>query len=88
MSAYGLLIELWKAHQFGVPVLGDLFKRERNDDRTLRSDSSQRVVAAGNDSFTMNCARLYNMTSTKFRTTNLLKVAKSEARVLVKSLPI
>jgi len=87
-TAYALVIELWKARTFNVPILGNLLERERNDERTLRSDSSGRVSTVGSDTVALNCERLWNMSSTKFKRTNLLKVAKIEAKKLAKSLPI
>jgi len=87
-AAYGLLMELWKARQFDVPVLGTLLARRRNDGRTLRSDSANIVTTSGQEKLLINCERLWNRATTKFKVTNLLKVAKSEAKTIAKSLPI
>ena len=87
-AAYGLLVEVWKAREFSVPVLGNILDRRRNDTRTLRSDSANVVAAMGQDELSINCARLWNMSTPKFKNTNLLKVAKAEAKTLAKTLPI
>jgi len=88
LTAYALILELWKARQFGVPVLENLLDKERNDERTLRSDSAGRVATIGRDTVAIQCEKLWNMSSIKFKNTNLLKVAKTEARNLAKSLPL
>jgi len=88
MTAYALIVELWKARQFNVPVLENLLERSRNDERTLRSDTLGKVSTNGHDTVALNCERLWNLSSDKFKKTNLLKVAKSEAKKLAKTLPI
>ena len=87
-TAYGLLMELWKAREFGVPVLEDLLERRRDDERVLRSDSANKVCTIGSDKLAINCERLWNLSSKKFKTTNLLKIAKIEAKNLAKTLPV
>ena len=49
-AAYSLLIETWKARQFNVPILSGLLERKRKDNRTLRSDSANKVATIGYDS--------------------------------------
>ena len=88
MAAYGLLVEMWKAREFKVPVLGSLLDRRRNDERTLRSDSENRVATTCRDSLAINIERLWNIASGKLKNTNLLTIAKSEARALAKTLPV
>ena len=88
LTAYGLLVEIWKARTFNVPFLCNLLERERNDNRTLRLDTAGRVAATGLDIVALKCEKLWNMASSKFKKTNLLKVAKFEAKKLAKTLPI
>jgi len=88
LTAYGLLVEIWKARTFNVPFLCNLLERERNDNRTLRLDTAGRVAATGFDIVALKCEKLWNMASSKFKKTNLLKVAKFEAKKLAKTLPI
>jgi len=85
---FDILIELWKAKNFEVPHLMSLLDRHRNDTRILRSDTTGKASATNLEPFAMNGARLWNMAGEIFRTTNLLKVAKIEARKVVKCLPI
>jgi len=87
-AAYSLLVELWKAREFDVPVMNVLLGRQRNDTRTLRSDSANQVTTMGRDTVAINAEKLWNLASAKFRTTNLLKIAKAEAKALAKTLPI
>ena len=87
-AAYSLIMELWKAREFGVPILSELLGRRRNDDRILRSDSANKVSTTGRDILAINCEKLWNKSSNKFKNTNLLKVAKKEAKTFAKSLPI
>jgi len=88
MAAYALLLELWKAREFDVPLLNRLLDRRRDDNRTLRSDSSNWVSTNGQDTIALNCAKLWNLASPKFKCTNLINVAKLEAKKLAKSLPV
>ena len=46
-----------------------------------------RVSSIGNKTVALRCASLWNMASDRFRSTNLLTVAKKEARILSMSLP-
>ena len=70
------------------PVLDTLLGRQRNDERTLRSDTSNKVSSTRQEAYSMNVEKLWNMSNEKFKNTNLLKVAKSEAKKLASSLPI
>ena len=88
LIAYGMLMDVWKAREFRIPVLGTLLDRQRNDERTLRSDTSNKVSSTRHEAYSMNVEKLWNMSNEKFKNTNLLKVAKSEARKLASSLPI
>jgi len=76
MAAYGLLIEYWKAKEFGVPFLEDLLERKRSDQRTLRSDTTKKVSSTGRDIVARNLERLWNLSSERFKGTNILKVAR------------
>ena len=87
-SAYSLLLELWKSREFCVPFLSDLLERRRNDERNLRSDSAGKLSTVGRDSLALNSEHLWNLSSERFRTTNLLSIAKIEAKKVAKSLPI
>ena len=82
------MLEMWKAKTFEVPVLGTLLNRARNDNRNLRSDSQHIVKYSENEPFAITAASLWNRASHRFKTTNLLVVAKNEAKTLVKSLPL
>ena len=84
-----LYIDLyWKAKEFGVPFLEDLLERKRSDQRTLRSDTTKKVSSTGRDIVARNLERLWNLSSERFKGTNILKVAKIEAKALAKSLPV
>ena len=87
-TAYSLLVELWKARLFDVPLLSDLLTGKRCDERTHRSDTLNRVTTTGRDVLALNAEKLWNMSSDRFKRTNLLTVAKEEAKKLAKSLPI
>ena len=81
------MIESWKSvHITGVfPI-----NQTRQSQRTLRSDT-QSVLRTNEkipDSFLAKAAKLWKMASHRFRTTNLLKVAKMEAMTIAKTLPI
>ena len=89
LAAYGTLLETWKARAFGVPHLSTLLHSpSRKDDRRLRSDSSNNLQAAVIEPFSVCAERLWNLTSDRFRETNLLSVAKIEAKKAVSHLPI
>ena len=88
LIAYGMLMDVWKAREFRIPMLGTLLDRQRNDERTLRSDTSNKVSSTRQEAYSMNVEKLWNMSNEKFKNTNLLKVAKSEARKLASRLPI
>jgi len=88
LIGYGTLMEAWKAREFQIPVLGTLLDRHRDDDRTLRSDSSNSVSASKREAYSQVAEKLWNLSSQKFRNTNLTKVAKSEAKKLALSLPL
>ena len=74
-----------KFHGNNVPVLGALIEQGRKDER---SDTLGAVRSAIDEPFAKACAKLWNMSSNSFRSTNLLAVAKKEAKKLAASLPI
>ena len=87
MACYSILIETWKS----IHITGILpSSSTRQDTRTLRSDSLQvlRTTAKCPDSFLQKASKLWEMTSQRFRTTNLLKIAKLEAMTVAKNLPL
>jgi len=89
LIAYGMLMEVWKAKEFDLPFLGSLLVRtSRSDERTLRSDSGSILSPALPEYFSETSSRLWNMCSERFKTTNLLKIAQSEARKFVMTLPV
>jgi len=87
--AYSSIMEMWKAREFEIPELKlVLGKIQRSDDRTLRSDSSEKLQSCINEPFGNKVVQLWNSASERFKTTNLLVIAKREARKLVHTLPI
>ena len=88
LLGYCMLIETWKARNSNIPVLSSLLDRKRVDNRTLRSDSMSLVSPTVNEPFTVGTSKLWNLSSQRFKTTNLLTIAKIEARKLAETLPI
>ena len=88
MLAYSCLMEMWKARSFNVPVLGDLFDRKRQDSRTLRSNTFDIVDSNCEEQLVKKLVKLWNSSTKSFKETNLLVIAKREARTLAKSLPL
>jgi len=88
LLGYSMLIETWKARNSNIPVLSSLLDRKRVDNRTLRSDSMSLVSPTVNEPFTVGTSKLWNLSSQRFKTTNLLTIAKIEARKLAETLPI
>ena len=87
-AGYAILMEMWKAREFDVPVLNSLLEKRRYDDRTLRSDSANKVSTSGKDIVAINIEKLWNASSNKFKSTNLITVAKLEAKNFAKTLPV
>ena len=87
MVCYSTLIETWKSNNITgiLPV-----SKRRQDDRTLRSDSDNlfHTGTINSKCFLFQASRLWNLSTQRFRTTNLLTIAKAEAKALAKSLPI
>ena len=89
LIAYGILMDVWKAREFQIPELRNVLAySQRKDDRSLRSDTSGKVIATRSEVYSVKAERLWNMSTEKFKKTNLLKVAKAEAKTLALSLPI
>jgi len=83
-----MLIETWKARNLKIPVLSSLLDRKRVDNRTLRSDSLSLVSPTVTEPFSVGTAKLWNLSSQRFKTTNLLTIAKIEARKTAEQLPL
>jgi len=89
LIAYGILMDVCKAREFRIPVLGNILAHgQRKDNRSLRSDASGKVFATRSEAYSVKAERLWNMSTETFKNTNLLKVAKAEAKTLALSLPI
>jgi len=86
--AYAMLIENWKAINFGVPKLEKVFTSCTSVNRTLRSESSHLVKPTSPEPYAIISSKLWNLSTTKFRTTNLLNIAKKEARDLLSKIPL
>jgi len=88
LIGYSILMEAWKSKNFEIPHLSDLLKYERNDDRTLRSNSTNSATSSVIEPFASCARKLWNLATPRFRTTNLVTVAKIESRKLANSLPV
>ena len=88
LIAYSCLMETWKARAFNVPVIASLLDNKRDDSRSLRSDTHGLVRSSVDEPFANNTAKLWNLASERFRSTNLLVIAKIEAKKLAISLPV
>ena len=82
-TCLSILMETWKSLNLGIESISQNFQRRSS----LRYSNNLQGDRDPN-SFISRAAKLYNMTSEKFKTTNLTKVAQQEAKKLVKSLPI
>ena len=87
MIGYCTLMEMWKSRTFEIPHLSGLLTCGRNDTRTLRSDTQKKVTASVTESFAISVERLWNNATDSFKGTNLLRVAKAEAKRIAKLLP-
>jgi len=88
LLGYCMLIETWKARNLKIPGLSSLLDRKRVDNRTLRSDSLSLVSPTVTEPFSVGTAKLWNLSSQRFKTTNLLTIAKIEARKTAEQLPL
>jgi len=86
--AYTILIENWKAVNFGVPILENILTECTQQNRTLRSETEHLVKPNSQEPYAVASSRLWNLMSVRFRTTNLINVAKQEARALLDTLPL
>ena len=86
--AYIILIENWKAVNFKVPVLKDILTECALENRTLRSVTAHLVKPSSQEPYSIASSRLWNLACVQFRTTNLINIAKKEARELVNKLPL
>jgi len=87
LAAYNALIEIWKSRALSVPFLSSIHKNKRTADRTLRSETSNNLQAAITEPFALCTERLWNRSSDRLKRTNLLSIAKIEARATAKQLP-
>ena len=87
MTSYTMLIETWKS--INITKIFP-FNQTCTSKRVLRSNTTQllRSDTASSEPFTSKAIRLWTMTSPRFKTTNLLKIARIEALALAKTLPL
>jgi len=88
LIAYSMILEVWKSRIFKVPHLATLHDNDRDDNRTLRSDTANNIRSSVVEPFAVCSEKLWNMSSHRFKATNLIKVAKIEARKMVQRLPV
>ena len=88
LIAYGTLMETWKARMFRIPHLSSLLEHKQGGDRRLRSDSAGVLRATVDEPFALTAEKLWNMSSERFKNTNLTSVAKIEAWKTAHQLPI
>ena len=89
MAAYSIMMDTWKARTFKVPHLSDLLKEAPpRGNKILRSDTANHLQPSVVEPFTTCAQRLWNSSSNSFKTTNLLSVAKIEAKKPAMLLPI
>ena len=86
--SYASLIEMWKAKAFKVPYLDSLLKLKHNEYQSLRSNKKDILKSTIDEPFANIVEKLYNMSTDRFKQTNLIVNAKNEARILVNTLPI
>jgi len=88
LAAYSTLLEMWKARTFNVPHLATILANDQDDNRTLRSDTANNLRSSVTEPFGLCAEKLWNLSSRRFRSTNLLNVAKCEARLTALQLPL
>ena len=86
--AYIILIENWKAINFKVPVLKETLTECTSENRTLRSVTAHLVKPSSQEPYSIASSKLWNLASVRFRKTNLINIAKKEAKELVNRLPL
>ena len=86
--SYASLIEMWKAKAFEVPYLDSLLQLKHNEYQSLRSNKKDILKSTIDEPFANIVEKLYNMSTDRFKQTNLIVNAKNEARILVNTLPI
>jgi len=84
--AFNIIMDVWKARQFNVPVIGTLLRKRHHPTKTLRSEGKE--TADSTESFAKAAEKLWNSASERLRMTNLVVVAKKEAKELAQTLPI
>ena len=88
LAGYGLLLELWKSRAFDVPLLSSLHVKGGTSGMSLRSDTSNNLRATVVEPYSLCTEKLWNLTSDRFKLTNLVTVAKIEARATALQLPL
>jgi len=88
LIGYSILMEVWKAKSFEIPHLSNLLVYDRKDDRKLRSNTNLQAVSSMVEPYAICAKNLWNQTSNRFKTTNLITVAKIEAKKVAKTLPV
>jgi len=88
MVANASLIKMWKAKAFKVPYIESLLKVTHHENRNLRSNTQNVHESTVDEPFANMTSKLYNISTENFKKTNLIINAKSEAKKLVKKLPI
>ena len=86
--AHVMLMENWKARNFDVPELKDILTECTSLTRTLRSESAHLVKSTLQEPYAIMSAKLWNLTTAQFRKTNLINIAKNEAKKLILKLPL
>ena len=85
MLAYSILMETWKIRKLRIESISDCWTQPS---RSSRASSRGEIIPVVQDPYVQNAAKLWNSTSDRFKNTELIAVAKKEARILVKTLPI
>ena len=88
MIGYSVMMEAWKSKTFDIEPLSKLLSHGRNDDRILRSNTNNDATSSTIEPFAICARKLWNVSSSRFKSTNLTKVAKSEAKKTAQTLPV
>ncbi len=83
LTCQSMLMDTWKATHLGLESISAHFKPR---DSVRFKDQLQ--ANSDPQSFVSKSSKLFNMTTQRFKNTNLTKVAKQEAKTFVRSLPI
>jgi len=88
LAGYSALLEMWKSRSFGVPFLSSMHEKNGTGDMVLRSDTSNNLQAVVIEPYAVLTEKLWNRSSDRFKRTNLLTVAKIEAKATALQLPL